>query len=137
MFDWFNEKFKTDSKISAIANDTKQAENKDFAEDIKPLERDEAISLFKRHAMNVTDFKILLKTVYSIKTIGGLSVDNYMLGYVRKDIPNDEKASYDEIAMMWKRLYLGNCKQPNNFNNSMKEFIEEKYKKANNVLTLD
>lgn len=136
VFDWFNEKFKTDSKINAIANDTKQADNKDFAEDIKPLERDEAISLFKRYAMNVIDFKILLKNVYNVKTISGLSVEDYMLGYVRKDIPNDEKASYDEIAMMWKRLYLGNCKQPNNFNNSLKEVIEEKYKNTNRILSL-
>ena len=138
VFDWFNSEFQVESKTAddkaKHVDEAKQAENQvenqAFAEDIKPLERDDVVSLFNRYAMSVNDFKILIGC-YGIKTICGMSVTDYMLGYKRPDIPNDKKATDEEIAMMWKRLYLGNCKQPNNFNNAVKDFIEEHYKKTN------
>lgn len=143
VFDWFNREFPTESKPAAVDEAKKvekqvekqaeeQVEKQAFDEDISSLERDEVVSLFNRYAMSANDFKILIGG-YGIKTIGGMSVTDYMLGYKRPNIPNDKKATDEEIAMMWKRLYLGNCKQPNNFNDALKEFIEEHYKKTNRI----
>ena len=141
VFDWFNVKFQVESKTAddkaKHVDEAKQVEKKAFAEEIKPLETDEVISLFNRYAMSDNDFKILIRGVYGIKIIDGMSVTDYMLGYKRPDIPNEKKATKEEIVMMWKRLYLGNCKQQNNFNNDVKGFIEEHYKKTNGILTLD
>lgn len=141
VFDWFNGKFQVESKTAddkaKQADEHKQIEKQAFAEEIKPLEKNEFGILFARHAMSINDFKILIRGVYGIKMLDGMSVEDRMLGYKLPDISPDKKATDEEIAMMWKRLYLGNCKQPNNFNNAVKEFIEEHYKKANRILTID
>lgn len=140
VFDWFNREFLTESKPAAVDEAKKveeQVEKQAFAEEIKPLERTELQSLFKRYAMNDNDFKILFKYVYGIKTITGIDIDDYMTTYKRPYISPDERATDADIAMMWKRLYLGNCKQFNNFNDELKKFIEENYKKTNRILTFD
>ena len=151
VFDWFNGDFPAKGKAVDVGNKDKQADEakqaekqaerarteKAFTEESKPLEITELQSLFKRYAMNNNKFAILLKYVYGIKTVNGKSVDDVMMSYKLPDIPNDKKATEEEIAMMWKRLYLGNCKQSNNFNNDLKALIEENYKKTNKILSLD
>ena len=147
VFDWFNVKFGAEGKTVEAGYKDKQAdeakqvekqvEKKAFAEEIKPLEITELQSLFKRYAMNYNEFTILVKYVYGIKTVTGINVDDFMTTYKRPDIPNDKKANEEEVAMMWKRLYLGNCKNKNFCNAALKEVIEENYKKTNGIIDLD